>query len=322
MYSDKAILREYPLHMEFEGEMAVDQGGVTRDMYSAFWEECYSTVFDGSTLLVPMLSPQTDVTVLPVVGSIISHGYLVSGFLPVRIALPCLIGILCGPGASVPQPILCEAFLDYISATEREIFKDALGTSDSAFSTEVQEKLLGTLSRFGCRQMPTPSNLKTCLCQVAQFEFCSKPAAAVTLMHSGVPSYDADFWQERSVEGVSSIYRTLAVSCRKLLDIIMLPLSLNVAEERVSGYLLEMIGNMPSSHLQRFLRFTTGSSVLIAKSLQIQFNRLSGFAHRPIAHTCDYMLELPVCYNNYSDFHSEWMAILNDPELCWFMDSI
>ena len=84
MYSDKAILREYPLHMEFEGEMAVDQGGVTRDMYSAFWEECYSTVFDGSTLLVPMLSPQTDVTVLPVVGSIISHGYLVSGFLPVR----------------------------------------------------------------------------------------------------------------------------------------------------------------------------------------------------------------------------------------------
>ena len=102
-------------------------------------------------------------------------------------------------------------------------------------------------------------------------------------MRSGVPSYHADFWRERSVEGVSSIYRTLAVSCRKLLDIIMLPLSLNVAEERVSGYLLEMIGNMPSSHLQRFLHFTTGSSVLIAKSFQIQFNRLSGFACRPIA---------------------------------------
>ena len=30
----------------------------------------------------------------------------------------------------------------------------------------------------------------------------------------------------------------------------------------------------------------------------------------------------PVCYGNYSDFHSEWMSILNDSELCWVMDSI
>ena len=219
IYREKSILREFPIHVEFEGEMAVDQGGVTRDMYSAFWEECYSTIFDGSTLLVPMLSPQMDTAVLPVVGSIVSHGYLVSGFLPVRIALPCLIGILCGPGAPLPQSILCEAFLDYISATEREVFKDALGVCNGAFSSEVQEKLLSTLSRFGCRQMPSPSNLNTCLIQVAQFEFCSKPEAAVSLMHSGVPLSHADFWQQRSVEGISSIYKTLAVSSRKVLDI-------------------------------------------------------------------------------------------------------
>ena len=322
IYREKSILCEFPIHMEFEGEMAVDQGGVTRDMYSGFWEECYSKIFDGSTLLVPMISPQMDTAVLPIVGSIMSHGYLASGFLPVRIALPCLISILCGPGASIPQPMLCEAFLDYISAIERDIFKDALSMCSGTFSCEVQEKLLGTLSRFGCRQMPTPSNLKTCLIQVAQFEFCSKPAAAVSLMHLGIPPNHANFWQRSSVVGISSIYRTLAVSSRKVLDIIKLPDSLNVAEERVSGYLVEMIGNMSSSHVQKFLRFTTGSSVLIAKCLEIHFNRLSGFSRRPIAHTCDCMLELPVCYTNYSDFHAEWMAILNDPELCWFMDSI
>ena len=113
--------------------------------------------------------------------------------------------------------------------------------------------------------MPSPSNLKTCLLQVAQF------------------------------------------------DIIQLP---EVAEGRVSGYLVEMIGNMSSSYVQRL---TTGSSVLTVPSLTVQFNRLSGLARRPIAHTCSCVL---VCYTNYSDFHSEWMSILNDPELCWFMDSI
>lgn len=322
MYRELTILSEYPIHIEFEDEMAVDQGGVTRDMFSAFWDKCYSTLFDGSTLLVPMLCPQTDTSLLPVVGSIMSHAYLVSGFLPVRIALPCIISILCGPGATIPQPILCEAFLDYISATERALFKDALGTCTSAFTPDVQEKLLSTLSRFGCRQMPTPSNLKTCLLQVAQFEFCCKPAAAISLMHSGVPVTHTDFWHSRSIEGVSSIYRTLAVSCSKVLDIIQLPEALNSAEGRVSGYLVEMIGNMSSSYVQRFLRFTTGSSVLTVPSLTVQFNRLSGLARRPIAHTCSCVLELPVCYANYSDFHSEWMSILNDPELCWFMDSI
>ena len=91
IYCQKSILCEFSIHMEFKGEMAVDQGGVTRDMYSAFWEECYSKIFDGSTLLVPMLCPQIDTAVLPIVGSIISHGYLVSGFLQFRIAFPCLV---------------------------------------------------------------------------------------------------------------------------------------------------------------------------------------------------------------------------------------
>lgn len=200
-------------------------------------------------------------------------------------------------------------------ATKRALFKDALGTCTSAFTPDVQEKLLSTLSRFG---MPTPSNLKTCLLQVAHLDFCCKPAAVISLMHSGVPVTHSEFWHSRSVEGVCSIYRTLAVSSSKVLDIIQLPETLSSAEGRVSGYIVEMIGNMSSSYVQRF---PTGSSVLTVPSLTVQFNRLSGLARRPIAHTCSCVLELPVCYANYSDFHSEWMSILNDPELCC-MDSI
>ena len=107
-----------------------------------------------------------------------------------------------------------------------------------------------------------------------------------------------------------------------MLDVIKWPEDMNAAEDRVSSYLIEMIGNMTSSLVQRFLRFVTGSSVLTVKNLEVQFNRLSGIARRPIAHTCSCLLELPVCYANYCDFHDEWMSILNDPELCWFMDSI
>ena len=238
-----------------------------------------------------------------------------------RIALPCLVGILCGPAVSIPQPVLCEAFLDYISATERALFKEALGVCSGVFSPKVQDGLLNTLTRYGCRQMPTPSNLKTSLLQVAHYEFCCKPAAATSMMNSGVPSEHTSFWRSQSVEGVCSIYKMLTVSCKKVLDILEVSQYLNPAEERVAGYLVEMIGNMSTDLPQKFLRFTTGSSVLTVNSIQVQFNRLSGFARRRCAHTCDCMIELPVSYANYSDFHSEWMSILNDKEgFCWVMD--
>ena len=33
MYWELTVLSEYPIHIEFEDEMAVDQGGATRDVF-------------------------------------------------------------------------------------------------------------------------------------------------------------------------------------------------------------------------------------------------------------------------------------------------
>ena len=81
----------------------------------------YAHLFDGSSLLVPMISPQHNSSAWPVLGGILSHAYLACGFLPVRVALPCLVGILCGLSVVVPPEGLCMAFLDYIFATESSI---------------------------------------------------------------------------------------------------------------------------------------------------------------------------------------------------------
>ena len=52
--------------------------------------------------------------------------------------------ILCGPATTIPQNILCEAFLNYISGTERALFKDALSSFTDEFTPDIQEKLLST----------------------------------------------------------------------------------------------------------------------------------------------------------------------------------
>ena len=135
----------------FVDEIAVD---VQRDMYSGFWENAYSSLFEGSTLVTPMVHPQTDMSVLPILGRILSHGYLVSDFLPVRIAM------LLGPSTPIARMVLLESFLDFISNVERTIFKRALlHVEDNTFPSIVQEELMTCLSRFGCRVVPAPSSL-------------------------------------------------------------------------------------------------------------------------------------------------------------------
>ena len=45
MFSDPNTLSEVSLTIKFAGEMAIDTGGVARDLLSAFWEEAYVCFF-------------------------------------------------------------------------------------------------------------------------------------------------------------------------------------------------------------------------------------------------------------------------------------
>jgi hypothetical protein len=47
-----------------------------------------------------------------------SHGYLIVGVLPIRVALPSLVGMLLGPSALVSTQVVISFFIDYISASE------------------------------------------------------------------------------------------------------------------------------------------------------------------------------------------------------------
>ena len=62
----------------------------------------------------------------------------------------------------------------------------------------------------------------------------------------------------------------------------------------------------------------------VCPEIKVTFNGLSGFARRPIVHTCDCAMELPVDYNNYDDFASEFKAIFaaTKDDFSWSMDAI
>lgn len=324
-YREGDIVGECPIVVRFDGEIAVDNGGVQNDMFSAFWEATYTSLFEGSTLLTPMIHPQTDMTLLPIIGRVLSHGYLVAEVLPLRIALPTLTALLLGPSVSVPAEILLDAFMDFINNVERSTFKCALShAKEGSFPPTLQEELMTTLSRFGCRLLPTPANLMNLIEQVARYEFLSKPAAGIAMINSGIPLSHKQFWSRKSPMDIVRIYRKLTVSAKKVISLLHFPEFCSQQETRIYEYLRLMIGNMQQEYLPLFMRFVTGSCVCSTREIKIVFNGLSGLARRPIAHTCDSTLELSTNFVNFEDFQGDFRAIFEktNEEFSWRMDAI
>lgn len=325
MYRTGDIVGECPIKIKYSDEQAIDDGGVQRDMYSAFWDEAYSKLFEGATSLVPMVHPHIDMMIFSILGRILSHGFLISGHFPVRVVLPTLINMVLGP-TKVPSKVFLDAFLDHISSTERMVFRSALKfcNGNKRFPEDIKDTLLEVLSRFGCRGLPSPDNLISNIQRVAEYEFLIKPAAAISLINSGIPKTHREFWSNKTVDSIIFIYENLTATSEKILDLLMLPEANSVGESRVYGYLTTMVGNMNTDELRSLLRFITGSSVCSVTEILVTFNSLSGLARRPIAHTCDCTLELSTTYINYNDFYGEFQAILSkvNKEFSFRMDAL
>ena len=327
LYREKReqILGEYPFRVRFMNEKAIDVGGVSRDMFAAFYEQAYLKVCDGNNLLMPVIHPHLDMSSLVDIGTIFSHAYMVCGMLPVRIAFPSLVCCLLGTSAStsIPDAVFIEAFVDSLSSHESAIFKEAFAEIKAGvtqFSPMFQSALVSIMSRYGCREVPKPNNVKTMILQASSYTFIIQPTAALVTMHSGVPQQHLSFWRGLGVTGLYSIYGAQSVSPAKVLKMFEDEVGTDANEERILGYLRQYVGSMSTDELRQFLRFVTGSSVCLSCQIEVTFNNLEGIARRPIAHTCQPSLELSLSYMTFPEFTSEFHAILSD-QYAWIMDS-
>ena len=118
----------------------------------------YKAYFDGGNLLSPIIHPEMNVTIISVLGTIISRAYLVSGTLPIRIAFPTLAHCLLGPGVNVSSSVLVQTFLDSLSPHDANIIKRANEEVLLQQPKDLMPSLLSILSHFRIRALPGPPN--------------------------------------------------------------------------------------------------------------------------------------------------------------------
>ena len=323
LYSTKfgSLIKEFPFRITYKDEEAIDTGGVARDMFSAFWEEAYLRDLDGGSTFVPIVHPHAILAHYTVLGSILTHGFMVCGFLPVRLSFPTLAYTLLGSDITISSTIVTESFIDFISTYKSSVFQRALKWKGPKFTNELQENLVEILGRMGCRKIPTADNIHQLVIEVARYELCIKPLGAVQALRAGVPTEFYPFWNAFSVKQLHDLYKALCITPKAIIDSLQSSDDLNANQMRIFSYLKTFIGNLTEQDLMNFSKFVTGSSVMLDKKMTITFNNLSGLARRPISHTCGCTLQLSTTFLTYPEFAEELLNVLRS-DVTWPMEGL
>lgn len=133
------------------------------------------------------------------------------------------------------------------------------------------------------------------------------------------PRYIAQCWstvllelkeheQFKSPDSLADFYAEKRPTGKKVIKTIISEPS-NDAERQSLDFLKKFIRSLDANALEAFLKFTTGSNLLLG-ILNVSFTSLEGIARRPIAHTCGPLLELPRTYQSYNELSEEFTSIL------------
>lgn len=123
-------------------------------------------------------------------------------------------------------------------------------------------------------------------------------------------------------EKLVDIFKTLQPNVKGVLSLLKFSEGISNNDRNVMHYLRQYIKEMDNDRLKLFLRFCTGSYLLVpdVNRITVEINSIDGLARRPVAHTCGQILELSNAYENLPVFRSEFNHILSSD--IWVMDIV
>lgn len=306
------------LRVKFKEEKGVG-AGVCRDMFSAFWERAEAKLFEGNTAKVPVLTP--DSTSYFQLGRILSHGYILTGYLPLFCAKAFFISLL-PTVQTVESEIIMESFLDYIDEPEAEAVKKCLQSASGDPVPEFEAIVIPMLARFNYHQIPLISNLNDALLKVASYTLICQPYFAMLEMQRGMVSAHSELWKKCSKDVIVQAYAMLVPTADRVLKMIVEPQFNNSLERTVFDYLRRFLLSLSEEDLCKFLRFVTGNPHCGMHSIKIAFHSSdSEYTRRPTVRTCSRELSLPLTSPTYTLFSKEFKNIL-DNNFLWSFDFI
>lgn len=287
-------------------ETAEDSGGVTRDVLTEYWEAFYTENTTGIVCKIPVLRHDYGHDEWKSVAKIVLFGLKNAGYFPVRISAPFMEYCLYGSYSSN----LLEAYFKMIPQCDQDMLKGALGDITSV----PEEDLLDLLDLHHVKKLPNQDNLDKIIREVAHKEIIQESMYVIDCWRPILQHADV------RPEQLAKLYDSLIPNARRVAQLFNFPSSMTQEEALVANHLKRLMRELDEGLLQNFLRFCTGSDLMVREKIEINFVNITGLARRPVAHTCTCMLELPKNYESFSQFRGEFLSVLKSG--VWIMDII
>ena len=285
--------------------------GVIRDILATTWQDILDSLCVGQAERVPFVRHDLYMEEWKSIGKLLRYGYEKVGFFPTQLSKAFVMICLF---ESVPNEILIDSFLNYIPSMDHEMVNSAL---QADFDTIRSDEFLDFLDRFNCRSHVTPLNVYGIILELSQQELVQKPYLMVSVWRevlSGMKTYE-DF---SSVCNIKKFYNKVQPTNRKVLQLLKAE-PISDAERESYKFLQEYVRGLDKKELKVFLKFVTGSFIIIVKNIQVSFNNLQGAQRRPFVRTCTPMIELPATYRNFCELREEFSNILKSSQ--WEFDT-
>ncbi|XP_026017406.1 uncharacterized protein LOC143421518 isoform X2 [Maylandia zebra] len=281
--------------------------GILRDVLTCFWHEFYERCTLGATIKVPFIRHDFPAEKWKAVGRILLKGYQECQYFPNKLAIPFMEQVLF----SGVYSDLKAHFLQFVSSQECDVLMEAV----KDFSAVDLDDLVEILDSYGCRKRITAETLPTILDEIAHKELVQKPMFVI------------DCWREiidphisLSPEGLTKLFSELQPTSKKVCQLLKFAVDLTPQQKEVKNHLKRFIRELDNIKLQKFMRFCTGSDLIVTNSIYVEFQDMTEFTRRPVGRTCGNVLQLANSYENFPDFRSEFNAVLESN--VWVMDFV
>ena len=294
-------------------EAAEDSGGVFRDGITEFLDTFYIQYCIGAKVKVPAIRHDMDENKWVAVAKVLSIAWRQENIFPVYLALPFMSSCLYGKTLNLEQ-----SYLNYLPEMDRAVLNEAIKN----FGEVDQDDLWDILSRREVKVLVTDKNIDRVLSEMAHRDLVQ------------VPSFVSKMWEEPlrklniTEERLREMYQKLIPKARSVLKILKFPSDLDKEGTTVCDYLKEFIRGLDSTVLRLFMRFCTGSDLMVRPNLTVRVVKIDvkntgdGLACTPAAHTCGCILDIPKAYGTvpFVEFQAQFTTLLTSRY--WQMDIV
>lgn len=190
LYTSDPNVTQSEIRINFEGESGLDGGGLAREAYAIFWEAFEKEYLEGREEKVLICIPKL-VNCYFHIGQILSHGYILTGFIPLCFSKPVIQMLVSGRYDDISEEDMIASFLKYVDSFEEQSIRDCLAGNGDPTNNDV---IVSMLSRFKYHSRPTKENFRSTLLSVSRFVLLCQPFFAISEIRRGMQETHPQLW--------------------------------------------------------------------------------------------------------------------------------